>query len=638
MKFYRENNVNPLASCLPLLLQIPIFFALFFVLKDFEEEVFPDYPDSDLGWLGIVPNITENINSHWSGWLLLVVYVASQLASTVLHVDDDGPAPALHLLRAAVPLHLLRHQLPDRPDALLVDDEPLDGRPGPRHPPARPEAAAAAQANVEDAAQGGAPEAAPLPEPRTAPAPRRSRPEAASSACGAGRRRAPGRDGERAGRPSRRTTASSRARARPSARRSGRRCASSSAAFPGSTSRRVRFTVLSEGERGLLGVGQVPARVLAKVDEAGPARPPAAEEPGSPSAKLRELLEHVCAALGSAVPGSTITEDDEAISATLTAPSSGLVIGKRGHTIDAIQYLANAILWRGVEGERKEVVVDAAGYRDRRRGSLEDMADRAASDALQSGRPVALEPMTAVERKIVHVHLAEREDVVTSSDGTEPNRRVVVAPAPGGVTAADPRLERWLEALLAEPGLTAVREPAEARRVHLDDALAAAELVEEGPVVDVGSGGGSPGSRSPRPGPTSGSTCSRRSGGSARSWRPPRRPSRTSRSSAPAPRSTAAARAGRPTAPRWPRRSRRRPVALEWCLPLVRPGGRVVLLTGEVDLERAAAAAAAVGGRPARGGGAPRLRAALAARRPEGRADARALPAPPGLARKRPLA
>jgi YidC/Oxa1 family membrane protein insertase len=83
MKFYRENKVNPMASCFPLLLQIPIFFALFFVLRDFDEEVYPNYPDSDLGWLNLVPNITENINTHWSGWLLLVVYVGSQLASVI---------------------------------------------------------------------------------------------------------------------------------------------------------------------------------------------------------------------------------------------------------------------------------------------------------------------------------------------------------------------------------------------------------------------------------------------------------------------------------------------------------------------------------------------------------------------------
>ena len=199
--------------------------------------------------------------------------------------------------------------------------------------------------------------------------------------------------------------------------------------FPGLDKSRVRFTVLSEGERGLLGVGQVPARVLAKVDEAARRAPPAAEEPGSPSAKLREVLEHVCTALG-APCRIDIAEDDESITATLAGPDLGLVIGKRGHTIDAIQYLAGAILWRGTAGDRKEVVVDAAGYRERRRGTLEDMADRAATDALQGGRPVALEPMTAVERKIVHVQLAEREDIVTSSDGTEPNRRVVIAPTP----------------------------------------------------------------------------------------------------------------------------------------------------------------------------------------------------------------
>ena len=91
MKFYKENNVNPLASCLPLVLQIPVFFALFFVLKDFETEVFPNYPESDLGWLSIVPNITENINSHWSGWLLLVVYVVSQVASTYFMSSTMDP-------------------------------------------------------------------------------------------------------------------------------------------------------------------------------------------------------------------------------------------------------------------------------------------------------------------------------------------------------------------------------------------------------------------------------------------------------------------------------------------------------------------------------------------------------------------
>jgi YidC/Oxa1 family membrane protein insertase len=78
MKFYRENNINPAAPCLPLIVQIPIFFALYFVLKNFTDHV--TAAPSELGWL-IVPNITLKITAHWSGYVLLVVYLASQVAS-----------------------------------------------------------------------------------------------------------------------------------------------------------------------------------------------------------------------------------------------------------------------------------------------------------------------------------------------------------------------------------------------------------------------------------------------------------------------------------------------------------------------------------------------------------------------------
>jgi YidC/Oxa1 family membrane protein insertase len=81
MKFFQEHQVNPAASCLPILFQIPIFFALYFVLRDFKDEIYPDYPESDLGWLGFVPDITQNISDHWSGFLLVAVYVASQVSS-----------------------------------------------------------------------------------------------------------------------------------------------------------------------------------------------------------------------------------------------------------------------------------------------------------------------------------------------------------------------------------------------------------------------------------------------------------------------------------------------------------------------------------------------------------------------------
>jgi YidC/Oxa1 family membrane protein insertase len=86
MKFYKEHKVNPAASCLPILPQIPIFFALFYVLKDFEEEVVQvDFPDSSLAFLnGLVPDISDKVNEHWTGWLLLVIYVGSQLLSFYL--------------------------------------------------------------------------------------------------------------------------------------------------------------------------------------------------------------------------------------------------------------------------------------------------------------------------------------------------------------------------------------------------------------------------------------------------------------------------------------------------------------------------------------------------------------------------
>jgi YidC/Oxa1 family membrane protein insertase len=83
MRFYRENKVNPVASCLPILPQIPIFIGLFFVLRDFREEVYPDYSGTDLGWLGLFGDITANIGSSTWDWLLVALYVASQVASTI---------------------------------------------------------------------------------------------------------------------------------------------------------------------------------------------------------------------------------------------------------------------------------------------------------------------------------------------------------------------------------------------------------------------------------------------------------------------------------------------------------------------------------------------------------------------------
>ena len=142
---------------------------------------------------------------------------------------------------------------------------------------------------------------------------------------------------------------------------------------------------------------------------------------------MREILERILEAIGVRAHAE-FREEDEIVVATLTGRELGLVIGKHGQTIDAIQYLVNAIVWRLHGDERKPIVVDAAGYRARRQASLDALAVRHAEQAVSSGSPVELEPMTAVERKVVHERLKEFPGVSTSSEGTEPNRYVVIVP------------------------------------------------------------------------------------------------------------------------------------------------------------------------------------------------------------------
>jgi spoIIIJ-associated protein len=146
----------------------------------------------------------------------------------------------------------------------------------------------------------------------------------------------------------------------------------------------------------------------------------------APAEALRALLEEVARGLGLSADVS-IEEDAETLTGRLQGEGLGLVIGRRGQTIDAIQHLAQRIVVRG-DGPRRRVVVDADGYRDRRAASLHAQADQAAEEALRRGRPVELEAMPAAERRVVHEYLRERGDVETYSEGDEPERHLVVAP------------------------------------------------------------------------------------------------------------------------------------------------------------------------------------------------------------------
>jgi spoIIIJ-associated protein len=145
-----------------------------------------------------------------------------------------------------------------------------------------------------------------------------------------------------------------------------------------------------------------------------------------PALCVREFLEQVASGIGIDADVE-VGEDDDGIVAEFVGDDLGLLIGHHGQTIDAIQHLAYRFAFRKCGGPLR-VSVDASGYRERRAVALRAAADQAAQTALQDRRPVALEAMSALERKVVHEHLKPRHDVETYSEGQEPDRRLVVAP------------------------------------------------------------------------------------------------------------------------------------------------------------------------------------------------------------------
>ena len=192
--------------------------------------------------------------------------------------------------------------------------------------------------------------------------------------------------------------------------------------YPGLSQDAVEFEVLTDPDED----DEEQARVVAIADlDAWEERHD--ELPEEPAERVRMVVARVVLALE--LEGSVdIEESAEEIRATVNGPELGLLIGRHGSTIDALQDVASRAAFAQVQGDRKRVVVDAAGYRERREATLRRQADRAVADALDFGRAVELEPMSPHERKVVHTYLAERADVETHSEGDEPDRRLVVTP------------------------------------------------------------------------------------------------------------------------------------------------------------------------------------------------------------------
>ena len=148
--------------------------------------------------------------------------------------------------------------------------------------------------------------------------------------------------------------------------------------------------------------------------------------PAEPADRVRAVLERIVNKL-ELDADVVVSESDGEISAEVEGEEVGLLIGRHGQTLDAVQLLCYQIAYRGLS-DRKRVTVDAAGYRVRQGEELRRRVDLAAEDAIRDGRAIELEPMGSNERRVVHEHLRERPEVETYSEGDEPHRCVVVAP------------------------------------------------------------------------------------------------------------------------------------------------------------------------------------------------------------------
>lgn len=179
------------------------------------------------------------------------------------------------------------------------------------------------------------------------------------------------------------------------------------------TEDKVEILILDEGSKGILGIiGTKPAkiRVTMKRDYIAEAR-----------AFLRNILNAM--EIESEI---RIKEKDNVVSIDLTGPKMGIVIGYRGETLDALQYLVSLVINKGHETEYKRVVLDTENYRGKREQTLRRLAEKTAYKVRRNGRSFKLEPMNPYERRIIHSALQDMKDICTYSEGEEPHRRVVV--------------------------------------------------------------------------------------------------------------------------------------------------------------------------------------------------------------------
>ena len=188
------------------------------------------------------------------------------------------------------------------------------------------------------------------------------------------------------------------------------------------TSDKLDYEVVEEGSSGFLGIGSKPAVINAKVKE---------ETPETVKEDICEVAKKFLKEVFNAIDMAVVVEVkyDEAeknMDVDLSGDDMGVLIGKRGQTLDSIQYLLSLVINKNME-DYIRVKVDTENYRQRRKETLENLAKNIAYKVKRTKRPVSLEPMNPYERRIIHSALQNDKYVTTHSEGEEPFRRVVVS-------------------------------------------------------------------------------------------------------------------------------------------------------------------------------------------------------------------
>ena len=178
----------------------------------------------------------------------------------------------------------------------------------------------------------------------------------------------------------------------------------------------VEIEIVHEGGKGIFGLGKNAVVHLAK-------KQPVQAEKGAPEAFLSGLFER----MGVEAECAAVEEDEKALKIEITGKDTAVLIGRRGDTLDALQYLTGLAVNKGRE-DYKKIMLDAENYREKRERTLEKLAKRLANTVAKTGKPITLEPMNPYERRILHATLQNNPYVTTYSEGEEPNRRVVIAP------------------------------------------------------------------------------------------------------------------------------------------------------------------------------------------------------------------